>query len=452
MTPAITFYGGVGTATGANFLLTIADKRILVDCGLLQGVSGSDAWNHAQFAYDPATIDALVITHAHMDHIGRIPKLVKDGFRGHIYSTPATLDMARLMYEDAIGIMERNAQETGIAVMYSGNDVHQAVSQWKPVDYHTPFEIVPAVTCTFKDAGHILGSIMAWFEHEHYAIVFTGDLGNSPALFLRDSESLEGATHVVMESVYGDRNHESKEERRRKLTEAIKDTVAHARALVIPAFSIERTQDILYEINKLVEQGSVKPIPVYLDSPLAIRITEVYRNYSRYFKPAAQQHIAEGDDLFRFPKLVVTRNIAQSDAITHSPNPKIIIAGSGMSNGGRIARHEKVLLPDESTTLLLVGYQSLGTLGRKLWDGAKKVEIDGEEVAVRARIQMISGYSSHKDSDHLVELVATGQKTIKHIFIAMGEPKSSQFLAQKIRDTTGVAAVYPELGSTHPLE
>jgi metallo-beta-lactamase family protein len=449
--PAITFYGGVGTATGANFLLELAGKRLLIDCGLLQGVHGADEWNRQPFAYDLSTIEALIVTHAHMDHIGRIPKLVRDGFRGPIYSTPATLDIARLMYDDALGLMERSQNETGLEAFYSRENVVQAIAQWKTIEYHTPFDLGGGITLTFKDAGHILGSAMCWFEHGHHKIVFTGDVGNTPALFLRDTESLTGATHVVTESVYGDRNHESKEERRRKLTEAIKDTVDHRRALIIPAFSLERTQDMLYEINKLVEQKTIDQVPVYLDSPLASKITVLYREYTRYFKEEAKKHIADGDDLFHFPRLYITKNIAQSDAIQQVDNPKIIIAGSGMSNGGRIARHEKYLLPDPATTLLLVGYQSLGTLGRQLWDGAKKVEIDGEIVPVKARVQMISGYSSHKDSDHLVEMVATGQGSLKKVFIAMGEPKSSLFLAQKIRDNTGINALYPELGSTHEL-
>lgn len=450
------FEGGVGTATGAQFLLECESPsgvyRIVVDCGLLQGVQESDEFNHAAFSYDPSTIDVVCVTHAHADHIGRIPKLVKDGFTGVIYSTPATQDLARVMLDDQCNIMAHNAQTKQEEPLYGKQDVQKAFTLWKTVPYHTMHEIGPGITMYCKDAGHILGSAMIELSRNGRKIVFTGDLGNSPSLFLRDTETVTDAHYMVMESVYGDRNHESKETRRAKLTRIIKTTIAEKRTLIIPVFSLERTQDVLYEINDLVESGGIKPIPVFIDSPLAIKVTDIYKKWVSEYKEDIQKRIAGGDDVFDFAKLKATARTEDSMRIQDIANPKIILAGSGMSAGGRIVAHEKHFLPDPHATILFVGYQAAGTLGRKIQEGGRVVTIHGEEVVVRARIESVNGYSSHKDSDHLIEFVDKASASLKTVFVAMGEPKSSMFLAQRLRDYIGVKAVYPERGSIHVLE
>lgn len=452
----IVFAGGVGTATGANFLLNVpADPKpfsLLVDCGLLQGETYATEENHKPFPYDPARVGALFVTHAHADHIGRIPKLVREGFHGPIYSTPATRELAAVMFDDMLKIMTHEARDRGTEPLYGSRDVSAALSQWHDLPYHKTHELGDGFSVIAKDSGHILGSAYFQFSRNGRSIVFSGDLGNSPSILLRDTEPLIGATYLVTESVYGDRNHEGKEDRREKLRQALQRAIERKGVLIIPAFSLERSQDILYEINDFVERGGLPSIPVFLDSPLAIKVTEVYRKMERNFNVSVRARIASGDDIFKFPRLKFTASVQQSERIDFTPNPKVIIAGGGMSQGGRVLGHEREYLPDPNAEVLLVGYQAVGTLGRQLQNGAKRVTINGKEVAVRASVSFISGYSSHKDSDHLVEFIGGSAGTLEEVFVAMGEPKSSMFLAQRIKDELGINAVYPELGSTYEIK
>ncbi len=457
MTSTLSFFGGVGAVTGANFLLELKTEKggvykIVVDCGLLQGVQHADDFNHSHFSYDPSSVDVLLITHAHADHIGRVAKLIKDGFHGVIYSTPATLDLVKVMLDDQLSLITRDAEAKGIEPMYTKKDVEKTLSLWNTIPYHTLFKIKEDVTLYFKDAGHILGSAMIEIVRNGKKIVFTGDLGNSPSLFLRDTESITDAHYMVMESVYGDRNHEPKDMRRLKLKTIIQRVIAERKTLVIPVFSLERTQDILYEINDLVESKQIDPVPTFIDSPLAIKVTDIYRQWAREFKQDIQERIKSGDDIFDFSKLKMVAHMKDSSSIQDISGPKIIMAGSGMSSGGRIVFHEKRFLPDKDAILLFVGYQSMGTLGRKIEEGAKKVIIQGEEIKVNAEIESINGYSSHKDSDHLVEFASESSGTLKQVFIAMGEPKAAMFLAQRMRDYAGIKAVCPELGNTYTLD
>ncbi len=436
----VTFYSGVGSVTGANFLLETSSSRVLIDCGLIQGEREAMKENAKNFGYNPSSIDILFITHAHLDHVGRIPKLVKEGFKGEIYSTPETKALASLILEDAVGLIE--------PPLYEIQDVKNSLDLWKTIPYHTETKFKD-FSLYIKDAGHILGSGMLEFTIEGKKIVFTGDLGNSPTPLLRDTESIEGADYVVMESVYGDRNHEPKDLRRKKLEKIIKDVVRQGGTLVIPAFSLERTQVIIYEINKLVESKVIPSIPVFIDSPLATRVTEVYQKSTGLFNERAQGEIRNGDDIFNFPKLSYTVSREDSQGIDRAKGPKIIIAGSGMSVGGRVRHHEERYLPDPKNTILLVGYQTLGTIGRHLMEGAKRVNIGGVEVEVKAKIESILGYSSHKDSDHLIEFVGASQA--KKIFVVMGEPKSATFMAQRINNELGLKAICPERGVNYEI-
>ncbi len=459
MSANLTFYSGVGCVTGANFLLELSDdvkitKKILVDCGLVQGEKVAQEENREPFEYNPSEVTALFVTHAHLDHVGRIPKLVKDGFNGIIYSTPETRALAELILEDAVGLLTREATNEGLLPLYEEKDMKKAFTLWQTIPYHEEkdlSEIIKGLSVYLKDAGHILGSSIFEFTFNDAGkvkkIVFTGDLGNSPTPLLRDTESIEGADYVVMESVYGDRNHDPKAERREKLEAIIKDTISRQGTLVIPAFSLERTQVILYEINELVESKLIPSIPVFMDSPLGNRVTDIYRSSKYLFNDGIQKEIRDGDDIFNFPRLTFTENTQQSHAIDHVKSPKIIVAGSGMSVGGRVIHHEEVYLSDAKSTVLLVGYQTVGSIGRQLLDGNKKVKIHGTEIKVNAKIESILGYSSHKDSDHLAEFAATTEEKghkVKVIFAAMGEPKASLFLVQKIRDNLGINAIYPE--------
>lgn len=440
------FYGGAGRTTGSNFLISDGERRILIDCGLTQGCKFCEDVNREAFPYDPKSIDVLVVTHAHIDHVGRIPKLVRDGFRGAIYSTPPTREIAELMMTDSLGVLGKEARGEGKPLIYEEADVERAMSLWKELPYHEALPI-GEFSVELKDAGHILGSSMAVCAYAGKKIAFTGDLGNSPAPLLRDTEALAGLDYLVIESVYGDREHEDVGQRKAMLERSIEDTVRRGGTLMIPAFSLERTQELLYEINSLVEGGRIPELPIYIDSPLAIDVTKIYKKYAGYFNSDARGIIKGGDDIFHFPGLVFTYTTEESKAIRSVKPPKIVIAGSGMSNGGRIIHHEKLYLPDPASTLLVIGYQVPGSLGRALQDGVKDVTILGESVPVRARVETIRGYSAHKDSSALLDVVAESADTLKRVFVVLGEPRSSLFLAQRVRDYLGIEATVPALGA-----
>jgi metallo-beta-lactamase family protein len=297
-----------------------------------------------------------------------------------------------------------------------------------------------------------LGSGMLEIIYNNKKIIFTGDLGNSPSPLLPDTEAIKDVDYLIMESCYGDRNHEHRDERKKKLEQVIRENYERKGTLIIPTFSLERTQELLYEINSLVENKIIQEMPIFLDSPLSIKLTDVYLKYDKYFNEKARDLIASGDKLFTFPGLKETMETEESKAILNVPPPKIIIAGSGMSNGGRILHHEINYLPNKNDTILLTGYQSVGTLGRLIYSGARKVHIMGQEVTVRANVAVISGYSGHKDSDHLVEFVENTMETLKKVFVVMGEPKSAMFLAQKLRDNLDVKAFSPSSGESVILE
>ena len=454
----VTFYGGVGWVTGANFLLENVvpegeqATKILIDCGMFQGGEHASEKNYEDFHYAPADIDILIITHSHADHIGRVPKLVKDGFRGKIYSTEASYDLAEVMLADSLKIISYEAKKKNIEPLYEEKDVQQALSLWKHIPYHNPLELPGGFTLTLHEAGHILGSAMAKFRYGNKNIVFTGDIGNSPDPLLRDTEIIEDADYMIIESVYGDRNHEEREERIAKLKNAVLDTIAKKGILMIPSFALERTQNLLFVLNDLVESGELPKIPVFLDSPLAIDITNVFKKHTHLLNDEAQQRLATDDDIFSFPGFKETFSINDSKAIMRVPNPKVIISSAGMSHAGRIIHHEKQYLDDPENTLLFVGYQAVGTGGRVIQDGAKKINLLGKEVPIRAKVQTISGYSAHKDSDHLLEFISHSAERLQQVFVAMGETKSSLFLVQRIRDYLGVRATAPGVDDTVILD
>lgn len=444
MSSTLGFYGGVGTVTGANFMLDTGKLSLLVDCGLVQGDKFAQEANAKPFVYEPSKVDVLFVTHSHADHIGRIPKLVKDGFRGVIYSTEPTLDLATIMFEDALHIMLFEAKRDKKQPLFSQNDIDLALSLWKTADYHEPITLPDDVTAELTDAGHILGSAMVHLTRHGKKIVFTGDIGNVPQPLMGNPEIPKGYDYMVMESVYGDRVHEEVEERTAILQHHIEETIRKNGTLIIPAFSLERTQGIIFEINNMIESGAVPSIKTFLDSPLAIRVTGVYRNSTKYLKPEVQEQIKNGDDIFSFDGLSFTETVKESSQIAKFNGPKIIIAGSGMSHGGRIRDHEKRYLGDEDTTLLLVGYQTVGSVGRLLQDGAKQIWIDGIDVKVAAKVEIIRGYSGHADRNQLIDLVNGGCSEAKQVFVTMGEERSSLFLTQRLRDYIGVNAIVPE--------
>lgn len=449
---SIGFYGGVGSVTGANFMLEVGGTKFLIDCGLIQGERFALQANCEAFPYDPKAVHTLFVTHAHADHIGRIPKLVRDGFGGKIISTPATKDLASVMLKDAFRVMEAEAKQEGTTPCYDEGDVDDALRLWDSVPYHTDIPLPEEVTARFTDAGHILGSAMVHFSRGGKTCVFTGDIGNVPQPLLPPPEIPEGYQYMVMESVYGDRQHEAVEERSNELKHFIQETIRKGGTLLIPAFSLERTQGMLFEINNFIERGEIESIPVFLDSPLAIEVTSLYKKHVDSLKDEVKAQIKGGDDIFSFEGLSFTRTVRDSREIDTVKGAKIIIAGSGMSHGGRILRHEERYLGDSKSTVLLVGYQSVGTLGRLLLDGAKRVKLAGKNVKVRANIERIQGYSGHADRDQLVEFVAKGGEKAKQVFVAMGEERASLFLVQRLRDYLDVPAIAPHAGQVIPID
>ncbi len=443
----VTFCAGAGTVTGANFLVESENKKFLIDCGLIQGEKVADDLNWVDFPYDPKTIDILFITHGHIDHIGRIPKLINDGFNGKIISTIPTKEITEIMLADTAHILSRD-EEHGLAAIYSEENIKKALSLWETIDYGQKLNVDHGFQFSYKDSGHILGSGMLEIIFNHKKIVFTGDLGNSPSPLLRDTEKITDADYLFMESVYGDRNHENREDRKNRFMQVINDNYKKRGTLIIPTFSLERAQELLYEINTLVEWNLIPKMPIFLDSPLAIKLTAVYEKYERYFNPSALKLIKGGDELFDFIGLKMTSETEESKAILAVPGPKIVMAGSGMSNGGRILHHEINYLPHKENTILLIGYQAVGTIGRSIENGVKTLHIMGEEVNIRANVEKISGYSGHKDSDHLVEFVADTAKTVRKVFLLMGEPKSAMFLAQRLKDNLGVNVYTPNAGES----
>jgi metallo-beta-lactamase family protein len=445
----ITFYGGVGKVTGANFMLESGDQKSLVDCGLIQGPKWEMDRNKEPFKYNPKEVNELFVTHGHIDHIGRIGKLIKDGFTGTIYSTPATRDIAELMLEDAVKVQTQDNKEP----LYDMGHVNKALSLWKTIPYYKETEI-GNYKVTPKDAGHVLGSCIYEFIHKDSGkkIVFTGDLGNTPTPLLKDTDKIEGVDYMVIESVYGDRNHENRDSRTERLKRELRKVIDRGGTIIIPVFSLEKTQVLLHELNDLIEDGHLPSVPVFLDSPLGIKLTDVYSRYLNNYNEHIQKEIKDGDDIFDFPKLKMTLHRSESENIIKTQGPKIIIASSGMSEGGRITSHEKKYLPDPKNALIVIGYQIAGTIGRQIRDGKKEVTVGETTIPINAEIIKVDGYSSHKDSDGLLEFVADSSETLKKVFVAMGEPKSSLHFVQKVRDYLDVKAIAPEEGDSFTLK
>ncbi len=452
----ITCAGGAQMPTGSNFLIECAGKKILIDCGLVQGEKYSLPTNKEPFAYDPASVDVLMVTHAHLDHVGRIPKLVREGFVGKIISTEPTREIGELVMLDSMGVLQKEALHSGEEQLYEEKDVFDAVRLWTEVyPYEKPFTIATSdgdITVVFHDAGHILGSATIEIEYKGRRLMFTGDLGNTPSPLMRDTVLPHNIDYLFVESVYGDRNHEDKDKRFEILQETIVTTINRGGTLIIPAFSIERTQELLQAINGFIEHGTLREIPIYLDSPLGINVTKVYKKYEYMFNDQAEALIKKGDDIFSFKGLISTPTPQESKAINQDVRPKVIIAGSGMSNGGRIVHHETKYLPDEKNTILIVGYQAANTLGRRLVEKEKKVIIHGMEVPVRAQVVTIHGFSAHKDSDNLVAFVGATKESLKKVFVILGEPKSSYHLGQRIHEEYLVPVEVPEKGQVIELD
>ncbi|MDP3963410.1 MAG: MBL fold metallo-hydrolase [bacterium] len=452
MPNTIQFFGGARHVTGANYLVSIGGKKILVDCGMFQGCHDCEGRNFNDFLYDPASIDALFLTHAHIDHSGRIPRLVKEGFRGTIISTPPTRDFAEVLLRDAMHIIEeeRSASDRK-KLLYTEKDLRRALALWKTVDFHAPISIGD-VAIEMANAGHILGSAMVGFSwkegKKQKRLWFTGDIGNPPSTFVPPPEQIAKTDFLVIEAAYGGRLHTDTEPRQRLLERAIEDVYERKGVLIIPAFAMERTQELLFELNELVEHHRVPSLPVFMDSPLAANVTGIFKKYRNQYH--RRLHDAK-DDEFDFPGLRFTPATVESKAINDVKAPKVIIAGSGMSNAGRILHHERRYLSDPASILLITGYQVAGSLGRRLLDGEKQVKIFGDLINVKCEVRQIQGYSAHADQRQLFNFIAGIEKPVERVFMVQGEESSALSLAQLVRDRLGIDAKAPMFQDTYGI-
>ncbi|MFA6105046.1 MAG: MBL fold metallo-hydrolase [Patescibacteria group bacterium] len=467
----LTFFGAAGEVTGSCSLLETGEHKILIDCGMFQGGEGNEQKNQNPLPFSPAALTAVLVTHAHLDHVGRLPLLTKNGFKGFIYATPPTRDLARLIMEDAYGVMEYDHRKFGRPLLYEMRDVENVMAQFKTVDYYKPLQISrgknllhqvkkiikknkPAedpnsVTVTFHDAGHVFGSAFIEIESEGKRAVFSGDVGNVSVPILRDTDLLPKNIDVLIcESTYGDRTHESSDRRKELLEEAIKKTISQGGVLMIPSFALERTQELLYTLNDLIDRHhDLKRVPIFLDSPLAIDALKVFEKYPEYYDEEADKFYNDGDDLFNFPGLVLTYTRDESMKINHTPSPKIIIAGAGMMNGGRILHHAMRYLSDHRNTLLIIGYQAHGTLGWQLLNGHTHVQIHGESIPVHCEVKMLNAFSAHGDRNKLIKWIENNRNSVKKVVLNHGDPDQTSAFAKSLNELK-IDAVAAEFNKT----
>lgn len=440
----LSFHGGIRGVTGSCYLIETSKSKILVDCGMFQGERIVGGFNFEDFGFNPQEIDTVIVTHAHYDHNGRIPILIKKGFQGAVFSTPPTKSLMKIVLEDAQRVMVENAQKYGDPILFSQGDVSEMMQLCKGINYHTEFEPARGMSAMFHDAGHILGSSFVTIEipesetksGEPIKLLFSGDLGNDDVPILPPTECIESADIVVCESTYGDRDHENTKERTGKLKKEVKKVLGRKGTLVIPAFSIERTQELLYELDQLKDAKEIPNAPIYLDSPLAINATEIYRHFAVYLRFDRPVLESPDHDFFSFKNLKETLSVDDSKVINNDNRPKIIIAGSGMMTGGRVQHHLMRYLPDEKSEVLIIGYQAVGTLGRKIEDGAKEVNIFHKKIEVNAEIEKIASFSAHADRNKMRQWLVPKTGKVKKVFLTHGDLESKEsfkeFLEQKL--------------------
>lgn len=473
----ITFLGAAKTVTGSNFLVEAAGKKFLVDCGMYQGSAEDEYENEAPFAFNVQDIDFMLLTHAHIDHSGRIPKLYNEGYKNPIYAHKATCDLCSLMLPDSGHIQEMEVEwknrkrerkgEKPILPIYTAEDAARSLELFVPVAYDEIIELSPEIHVRFNDAGHMLGSsiIEIWAKEgeKETKAVFTGDLGNNDIPLLDSPTMIDSADFLVMESTYGSRLHIRNDEKAELFLKIVSETLNNGGNVVIPSFAVGRTQEILYELNKIKEvrddeefkqrYQTLMKAPVYVDSPLAISATEVFRDNMELFDEETKHAISQGDNPLEFPGLQFTMSADESKALNENTIPSIIISASGMCEVGRIKHHLKHNIWNPKNTILFVGYQAPGTLGYSIVNGAKKVKIFGEEIAVNARIEYIEGYSGHADQEWLMNFVYSfREQRPKHIFLVHGEEDPQEVLKQKIEDEIGIPVSIPDYGEIYELD
>ncbi len=462
----IHFLGAAQVVTGSNILLETEDKKILLDCGMFQGSRKLNRLNYKPFRFNPEEIDFLILSHAHIDHSGRIPSLIKSGFKGKIYCTEATYDLCSIMLPDSGYIQEtenewenrkrKRAGKTLREPLYTADEATDSLKFFSPVLYNQKITIDDNVTVRFQDAGHILGSAIVelWIKEkgETIKLVFSGDLGRKNKPIIRDPAMIEEADYLIIESTYGDRIHPSLDNEAAKLIPIIIETQKRRGNVIIPSFAVQRAQDIIYELNQYYDQViSVKDrsyldIPVYVDSPLAISATEIFRRNPDCFDEDTLSLIKQGDDPLDFKNLHFSRTAKESKELNASPESKVIISASGMCTAGRIKHHLKHNLWRKESSIVFIGYQAEGTLGRRIKDGAKRVKIFGEDIKINAQIHVLEGFSGHADQVELIEWMKNIKQKPQKIFLVHGELEAIHALSNLIQTELDLKAIIPELG------
>ncbi|MBS3733301.1 MAG: MBL fold metallo-hydrolase [Phycisphaerae bacterium] len=465
----LSFLGAASNVTGSRYLLDANGTRVLVDCGLYQERHLRDR-NWAPFVVAPESIDAIVLTHAHLDHCGLLPKLVREGFRGRIYCSPATAEIARYILLDAAHIQQEDAEYKrrrheaegrsgphADVPLYTVEDAERCLQHFDPVDYDAPIPVGEHVAATFREAGHVFGStnvtLSVQKDGQQRRVLFSGDVGRPGMPILRDPKPADGdADYVLVESTYGNRTHETPEDIGDRLADVINRTHAAGGNVCIPSFALERAQHLLYALNELLLADRIPHLATFLDSPMAIHITEVFRNHPELFDREMTRLVNANHSPFDLPTLHMTRTVSQSKAINHIKGTVVVIAGSGMCTGGRIKHHLVHNIERPDSTVLFVGYQARGTLGRHILDGAEKVRILGRQWDVRAQIERIHGFSAHADRDELLEWLNGLSRPPRHAFVVHGEPESAADFREHLVERTGWSASVPEYRDTVTLD
>jgi metallo-beta-lactamase family protein len=464
----ITFLGAAKTVTGSCYLVETKEFKFLVDCGMFQGHAQENILNGEPLPVNPAQIDFMLLTHSHIDHSGRIPKIYVDGFQGHIYATKATVELCALMLPDCGHIQEmenewtnRKRQRAGkqpIKPLYTYQDAVDCLRLFEKVTYSEVVKINEEVRVRYNDAGHILGSAIVeiWIREngEETKIVFSGDLGNHDIPILRDPSIIESADYLVIESTYGNRLHNQNENKVERFIDIINETIEKGGNVIIPSFAVGRAQEVIYDLHKQRGKYDHKlkkfmSTPVYVDSPLAVSATKVFRENLDCYDEEARQYIQNGDNPLDFPGLQFTQSADESRALNEKKESMIIISASGMCEAGRIKHHLKHNLWRKESTILFVGYQAVGTLGRKLVDGVKRVKIFGEDISVNARIEMIDSFSGHADRDGLIGWIEKIKRKPKRIFIVHGEEEVMNAFSALIHDTFHIDTIIPSKGESY---
>lgn len=450
----ITFQGAAGEVTGSMHVVEVAGHRLLIDCGMIQGSPEAEARNADPFPFDPTALDALVVSHAHIDHIGRIPLLVQRGFRGPIHAQGATADLMPIMLTDAAGIAESEAMRANrdrhrgqpeAVPLYTKDDVRHAMQRVRPLPYGERTEILPGVEVCFRDAGHILGSSIVEVWGDGKKLVFSGDLGPKGTPILRDPETVAEADIVLMESTYGDRLHRERADTIRELGEILDDAWRGGGVVLIPAFAVGRSQELLYWFAKHWDDWKMSRWQIFLDSPMASKVVEVYDRHHELFDADAQAVWRGNPNPFRLPNLHVTESVDESMAINRIERGAIIIAGSGMANAGRILHHMRQRLHNRHTHIVFVGYQAVGTIGRRIVDGAQWVRIHGHDVRVAAKRHTVGGLSAHTDQHGLMDWYG-GFAAHPPLVLVHGEELARETLAGEIGEKYGVRATLARPG------